>query len=67
MKDSKIPKKLLLAAPRGFCAGVEMAIACLDKALTLYDAPIYVFHQIVHNKFLVSRYEARGVVFVNSL
>ena len=67
MKGTKISKKLLLAAPRGFCAGVEMAIACLDKALTLYGAPIYVYHQIVHNKFLVSRYESRGVVFVNSV
>ena len=59
--------KLLLAAPRGFCAGVEMAIASLEKALALYGAPIYVYHQIVHNQFLVSRYEARGVVFVDSL
>jgi 4-hydroxy-3-methylbut-2-enyl diphosphate reductase len=64
---SKIQKKLLLAAPRGFCAGVEMAIEALDKALALYGAPIYVYHQIVHNKFLVNKYESRGVIFVEEL
>jgi len=64
---SKVSLKILLAAPRGFCAGVEMAIAALEKALALYGAPIYVYHQIVHNQFIVNRYEARGVVFVDSL
>lgn len=67
MKAEMTPKKLLLAAPRGFCAGVEMAIASLDKALALFGAPIFVYHQIVHNKFLVNKYESQGVIFVDDL
>lgn len=67
MKAEMTPKKLLLAAPRGFCAGVEMAIASLDKALALFGAPIFVYHQIVHNKFLVNKYESEGVIFVDDL
>lgn len=67
MSEGKPTMRLLLAAPRGFCAGVEMAIACLEKALELYEIPIYVYHQIVHNKCLVDRYERRGVVFVDCL
>lgn len=59
--------KVRLAAPRGYCAGVEMALAALDAALTRYGTPIYCFHQIVHNRYLVARYEARGVVFVDDI
>lgn len=59
--------KVLLANPRGFCAGVNMAIASLDRALELFGAPIYVFHEIVHNRPVVERFRARGVVFVDSL
>jgi len=59
--------KVLLPKPRGFCAGVEMAIECLEIALEVYGTPLYVYHQIVHNKLVVQRYEARGVVFVSEL
>lgn len=59
--------KLLLAKPRGYCAGVVMAIECLNRALTVYGHPVYVFHQIVHNKFLIESYRRQGVVFVDDL
>src|SRR2546423_589942 len=59
--------KVLLPKPRGFCAGVEMAIECLETALAIYGSPLYVYHQIVHNKLVVERYERRGVVFVSDL
>jgi len=60
-------KKVLLAAPRGYCAGVDRAVITVEKALDLYGAPVYVRKQIVHNKHVVSTLEARGVVFVNEL
>ena len=59
--------KVLLASPRGFCAGVNMAIQSLDLALEAFGAPIYVYHEIVHNKYVVSQFEERGVVFVGDL
>jgi 4-hydroxy-3-methylbut-2-enyl diphosphate reductase len=59
--------KVLLANPRGFCAGVVMAIDALDRALELLGAPIYVYHEIVHNKYVVERFQHRGVMFVDSL
>jgi 4-hydroxy-3-methylbut-2-en-1-yl diphosphate reductase len=59
--------RILLAYPRGFCAGVEMAIESLDRALALFGTPIYAFHQIVHNQTLVREYLERGVVFVDDL
>ncbi len=59
--------KILLAKPRGYCAGVEMAIECLEKALELFGSPLYVYHHIVHNTFLVEKFEKRGVIFVNDL
>jgi 4-hydroxy-3-methylbut-2-enyl diphosphate reductase len=59
--------KILLANPHGFCAGVVMAIESLEKALELYGAPIFVFHEIVHNKHVVERFRRRGVVFVTSI
>ena len=59
--------KIILAAPRGFCAGVNMAIECLDMALNAFGAPIYVYHEIVHNRFVVESFTARGVVFVDEL
>jgi len=59
--------KLILASPRGFCAGVNMAIESLEEALRLYNAPIYVYHEIVHNQHVVERFRGRGVVFVNQL
>jgi 4-hydroxy-3-methylbut-2-enyl diphosphate reductase len=59
--------KVLLASPRGFCAGVEMAVLTLDIALKRYGSPLYVFHEIVHNQVIVDSFEKRGVVFVNSV
>jgi 4-hydroxy-3-methylbut-2-en-1-yl diphosphate reductase len=57
-------KRVLLAAPRGYCAGVDRAVVAVEKALELYGAPIYVRKQIVHNKHVVATLEARGVIFV---
>ena len=59
--------KILLAGPRGFCAGVNMAIETLETAIRLYGTPIYVFHEIVHNKHVVDRFEREGAVFVNAV
>ena len=53
--------KILLAGPRGFCAGVNMAIETLETAIRLYGTPIYVFHEIVHNKHVVDRFVKEGV------
>ena len=58
------PKRVLLAAPRGYCAGVDRAVITVEKALDLYGAPVYVRKQIVHNKHVVETLEARGAVFV---
>jgi len=57
-------KKVLLAAPRGYCAGVDRAVVTVEKALELYGAPVYVRKQIVHNKHVVEDLEARGAIFV---
>ena len=57
-------KRVLLAAPRGYCAGVDRAVIAVEKALDLYGAPVYVRKQIVHNKHVVSTLEARGAIFV---
>ena len=59
--------EILLANPRGFCAGVERAIEIVERALELHGAPIYVRHEIVHNKFVVDRLRAKGAVFVKQL
>ncbi len=59
--------KIILANPRGFCAGVNMAIECLERSLDLFGAPVYVYHEIVHNKAVVERFKARGVVFVERI
>src|SRR5690349_2783384 len=59
--------KILLAAPRGFCAGVNMAIESLDLAIRAFGMPIYVYHEIVHNKYVVDTFRAKGAVFVDSL
>jgi len=59
--------KVLLAQPRGFCAGVERAIQTVERALALHGAPIYVRHEIVHNKSVVAELRAKGAVFVDEL
>ena len=59
--------EVLLANPRGFCAGVDRAIEIVERALTLHGAPIYVRHEIVHNKFVVDDLRAKGAVFIEDL
>src|SRR5688572_22980774 len=59
--------KVLLAAPRGFCAGVNMAIESLDLVLAAYGAPVYVYHEIVHNQYVVDGFRAKGAIFVEDL
>jgi 4-hydroxy-3-methylbut-2-enyl diphosphate reductase len=59
--------KVILAGPRGFCAGVVMAIKTLETALQVLGKPVYVFHEIVHNRFVVERFRDLGAVFVNTL
>lgn len=61
------PLNLLIAAPRGFCAGVDRAIEIVEKALERYGAPVYVRHEIVHNKYVVEGLRAQGAVFVEEL
>ena len=58
-------KRVLLAAPRGYCAGVDRAVITVEKALELYGAPVYVRKEIVHNKYVVETLEARGAIFVS--
>lgn len=64
---AKPPLKILLAGPRGFCAGVDRAIEIVERALKVYGAPVYVRHEIVHNRFVVESLEAKGAVFVKEL
>jgi 4-hydroxy-3-methylbut-2-enyl diphosphate reductase len=59
--------KLILSKPRGFCAGVVRAIDCVERALEIYGAPIYVKHQIVHNQHVVERLENKGAIFIEDL
>ncbi|QDP02044.1 4-hydroxy-3-methylbut-2-enyl diphosphate reductase [Thalassotalea sp. PS06] len=59
--------EIILANPRGFCAGVDRAISIVDRALDLFDAPIYVRHEVVHNKFVVNGLKQRGAIFVDEL
>ena len=59
--------KLLVAAPRGFCAGVDRAIEIVEKCLQKYGKPVYVRHEIVHNKYVVDELEKKGAIFVNEL
>ncbi len=61
------PLKILLCAPRGFCAGVDRAIQIVDLALERYGAPVYVRHEIVHNKYVVDELRRKGAVFVDEL
>jgi 4-hydroxy-3-methylbut-2-enyl diphosphate reductase len=63
---ASVPEKLLLARPRGYCAGVDRAVQTVERALELYGAPVYVRKEIVHNKHVVEQLRARGAVFVES-
>ncbi len=66
-KTSRPSLKILLAAPRGFCAGVDRAIQIVELALKKYGAPIYVRHEIVHNRYVVDSLKAKGAIFVEEL
>jgi 4-hydroxy-3-methylbut-2-enyl diphosphate reductase len=63
----KAPLTVLIASPRGFCAGVDRAITIVERAIAKYGAPVYVRHEIVHNKFVVEGLKAQGAVFVEEL
>ena len=64
---AKPPLTLLIAAPRGFCAGVDRAIQIVERALERFGAPVYVRHEIVHNTFVVDRLREQGAIFVEEL
>ncbi|MFJ1804446.1 4-hydroxy-3-methylbut-2-enyl diphosphate reductase [Streptomyces sp. NPDC088180] len=63
-RPTQATKRVLLASPRGWCAGVDRAVAAVEKALELYGAPVYVRHEIVHNKYVVQTLERKGAIFV---
>lgn len=65
--DRKPPLRVLIAAPRGFCAGVDRAIEIVERSLERYGAPVYVRHEIVHNRYVVDGLKAKGAVFVEEL
>src|SRR5215208_6407135 len=65
--SGKRPLKVLLCAPRGFCAGVVRAIESVERALALYGPPVYVRHEIVHNRYVVDALRAKGAVFIEEL
>ena len=65
MKNKEL--KILLSAPRGFCAGVERAIEIVEKSIQKYGTPVYVRHEIVHNKYVVDSLKAIGAIFVEEL
>lgn len=68
MKDKEqVKMKILLANPRGFCAGVDRAISIVERALEMYQPPIYVRHEVVHNRFVVEGLKQRGAIFVEEL
>jgi 4-hydroxy-3-methylbut-2-enyl diphosphate reductase len=67
MSMEKPPLTILLAGPRGFCAGVERAVQIVERALARFGAPVYVRHEIVHNRYVVERLEGQGVIFVDTL
>jgi len=67
MAQSKPPLTILLASPRGFCAGVDRAIQIVERAIERYGRPVYVRHEIVHNRYVVESLEAKGAIFVDEL
>jgi 4-hydroxy-3-methylbut-2-enyl diphosphate reductase len=66
-QNRKQPLTVLIAAPRGFCAGVDRAIEIVERAIARYGAPVYVRHEIVHNKYVVDNLRAKGAVFIEEL
>src|ERR1700750_1465293 len=62
--DAKPDLRIVLCSPRGFCAGVVRAIDTVERALTIYGAPVYVRHEIVHNKYVVDSLKTKGAIFV---
>lgn len=66
-RDPRLPLKLIVAAPRGFCAGVDRAIEIVERALLKFGAPVYVRHEIVHNQYVVDSLKAKGAIFVEEL
>ena len=67
MNNILLNTKIILATPRGFCAGVERAVEILDKAIKSFDSPIYVKHEVVHNKFIIANFKDRGVMFIENI
>lgn len=67
MSVSGFPKTLMLASPRGFCAGVDRAIQIVEKSLEKYGAPVYVRHEIVHNRYVVTQLEKMGAIFIDEV
>jgi 4-hydroxy-3-methylbut-2-enyl diphosphate reductase len=67
VSSAKPPLRLLIAAPRGFCAGVDRAIDIVEKAIEIYGAPVYVRHEIVHNRYVVEGLKEKGAIFVEEL
>ena len=59
--------KIILASPRGFCAGVNMAIESLQLTLEMFGPPVYVYHEIVHNKYVVNTFREKGAMFIDKL
>ena len=66
-KSNRTIMSIKLANPRGFCAGVDRAIDIVDRALDIFGAPIFVRHEVVHNKFVVDKLRDRGAIFVDEL
>src|SRR3979409_2383179 len=65
--QAKPPLKIVLCSPRGCCAGVVRAIDTVERALAIYGAPVYVRHEIVHNKYVVDSLKTKGAIFVEEL
>src|SRR3546814_13596570 len=66
-RDGQADLRVLIAAPRGFCAGVDRAIRIVELAIERFGAPVYVRHEIVHNRYVVDSLKAKGAIFVESL
>ncbi len=66
-QNNRLKLRLMLAKPRGFCAGVDRAVQIVERALEKYGAPVYVRHEIVHNARVVGRLEQMGAIFVDEL